>query len=93
MDLRRPSAHRQAITVCHRVQGEHQHVWRTSAARLAARFVDCVRPGVDVDEMRTAPYVPSQSGRRFFLAVDAAEDPAVESWDALGAYMPSPADP
>jgi hypothetical protein len=54
---------------------------------------DCTRFGVDLDEMRTAPYMPSQSGRRLLLAVAAAEGAAVQFWDALGAYMRSPADP
>jgi hypothetical protein len=34
---------RQAVTVYHRVLGEHRHVWGTSAARLAARFEETAR--------------------------------------------------
>jgi hypothetical protein len=52
-----------------------------------------MRPGVDLSEMRTAPHMPSQSGRRFLLAVAAAEGAAVQSWHVPGAYMRAPADP
>jgi hypothetical protein len=37
--------------------------------------------------------MPSQSGRRFLLAVAAAEVAAVQSWDVPSAYMRAPADP
>jgi hypothetical protein len=52
-----------------------------------------MQPGVDFDEMRTASHMPSQSGRRFLLAVAAAEGAAAQSWDVLGAHMRAPADP
>jgi hypothetical protein len=45
-------------------------------ARCAIRG-DCMRPGVEFDEMRTASHLPSQSGRRFLLAVVAADGAAV----------------
>jgi Reverse transcriptase (RNA-dependent DNA polymerase) len=61
-------------------------------ARCAIRG-DRMRSGVDFDEMRTASHMPSQGGRRFLLAVAAAEGSAVQSWDVPGAYMRAPADP
>jgi Reverse transcriptase (RNA-dependent DNA polymerase) len=54
---------------------------------------DRMRPGIDFDEMRTASHMPSQSERRFLLAVAAAEGAVVQSWDVPGAYMRAPADP
>jgi hypothetical protein len=61
-------------------------------ARYAVRG-DGIPPGVDFDEMRTTSYLPSQSERRFLLAVAAAEGAAVQSWDVPGAYMRALADP
>jgi hypothetical protein len=52
-----------------------------------------MRPGVDLDAMRAASHMPSQSGRRFLLAVAAAEGASVLSWDVPGAYMRAPEDP
>jgi hypothetical protein len=63
-----------------------------SKARCAIRG-DRMRPGVDFDEMRNASHMTSKSGRRFLLAVAAAEGAAVKSWDVPGAYMRAPADP
>jgi hypothetical protein len=54
---------------------------------------DRMRPDVDFDEMRTAFHMPSQSGRRFMLAVAATESAAVQSWDIPGVYMRALADP
>jgi hypothetical protein len=52
---------------------------------------DCTRPGVEFDEMRTASHLPSQSGRRFLLAVIAADGAAVQAWRVHGASRSAPA--
>lgn len=54
---------------------------------------DKMRPGVDFEEKRTDPHMPSQAGRRLLLNAAAAKGYVVELWDVPGAFINSPNDP